>query len=68
MTAREVVRELTGRGAVNVRQSGSHVRFVSACGRCATTVAMHPGDIKPGTLHAIEKDMAPCYGRGWLTR
>jgi predicted RNA binding protein YcfA (HicA-like mRNA interferase family) len=68
MTAREVMRTLTKLGATLVRQTGSHARFVSACGKCATTVAMHPGDIKPGTLHAIEKDMAPCYGKGWLKR
>jgi len=68
LTAREVIRALTRNGAVEVRQVGSHKRFVSACGECATTVAMHPGDIKKGTLHAIERAMEPCYGKGWLTR
>jgi predicted RNA binding protein YcfA (HicA-like mRNA interferase family) len=50
-----------------VRQKGSHARFVSACGRCATTVPMHAGDIAPGTLRSIERQMEPCYGKGWLT-
>ncbi|MDP9148962.1 MAG: type II toxin-antitoxin system HicA family toxin [Myxococcota bacterium] len=45
---------------------GSHKRFVSACGQCATTVAVHGGDIPKGTLRAIERAMEPCYGKGWL--
>jgi predicted RNA binding protein YcfA (HicA-like mRNA interferase family) len=68
MTAREVVRILRKLGAIEVRQVGSHKRFVSACGRCATTVAMHSGDIPKGTLRAIERDMETCYGKGWLRR
>jgi predicted RNA binding protein YcfA (HicA-like mRNA interferase family) len=66
MTAREVVRALTRLGAVEVRQKGSHRRYVSACGKCATTVAMHAGDIPKGTLRSIERAMEPCYGKGWL--
>ncbi len=68
MTAREVVSILKRLGAVEVRQTGSHKRFVSACGKCATTVAMHPGDIPTGTLRAIERHMEPCFGKGWLDR
>ena len=66
MTAREIVRKLLANGAIMVRSKGSHQRYVSACGKCATTVAMHNGDMPLGTLRAIEKDMAPCYGKGWL--
>lgn len=30
---------------------------------------MHAGDdIKAGTLRAIEKQLEPCLGRGWLTK
>jgi hypothetical protein len=29
---------------------------------------MHTGDIPRGTLRAMERDMAPCYGEGWLGR
>jgi predicted RNA binding protein YcfA (HicA-like mRNA interferase family) len=47
--------------------AGSHARYKSACGKCVTTVPMHSGDIKRGTLGGIEKDMPPCYGKGWLT-
>lgn len=43
------------------------LRFVSPCGKCATTVPLHRGeDIRTGTLHAIERDMEPCLGKGWL--
>lgn len=31
-----------------------------------TTVPQHTGDIPIGTLRAIERDMAPVFGRGWL--
>ena len=27
-----------------------------------------PGDIKPGTLRGIERDLEPCLGLGWLRR
>lgn len=67
VNAREVIRALTVRGATCVRQKGSHKRYVSACGKCATTVADHKGDMPLGTLRAIEKAMQPCYGEGWLT-
>jgi len=66
MTAREVARILERLGATVVRKAGSHRRYVSACGRCATTLAMHPGDVPFGTLRSIQKAMEPCYGKGWL--
>lgn len=66
MTAKEVVKKLRALGAVRLRSKGSHVRFASPDGRCATTVAMHPGDVPLGTLRAIERQMAPSFGNGWL--
>ncbi|AKF06099.1 hypothetical protein DB32_003248 [Sandaracinus amylolyticus] len=36
-------------------------------GTCTVVVPSHKGeDIKVGTLHAIEKTMEPCLGKGWL--
>lgn len=64
MVAREVVRTLTGLGAVLVRTKGSHARY--AFGACSTTVAMHKGDFAPKTLHAMQRDMEPVFGKGWL--
>jgi predicted RNA binding protein YcfA (HicA-like mRNA interferase family) len=55
------------------RQVGSHRRYVvtytdAAGGQMtvATTVAQHSGDIPAGTLRAIERDLEPAFGRGWL--
>jgi hypothetical protein len=33
-----------------------------------TTIAQHPGDIRPGTLRAIERDLEPVFGKGWLKK
>lgn len=67
-------RAILRRGGMMVRQRGSHRRY-EATGtgpdgtpvRVATTVAQHAGDIPPGTLRAIEKDLAPLFGERWLT-
>lgn len=58
---------LEARGAWKTRTKGSHRRYESACGRCFTTVAGAPGDDIPmGTAKKIERDMAACFGPGWL--
>lgn len=56
-----------------IRQVGSHRRYVvtyiDSAGRdatVATIVAQHPGDIPAGTLRAIERDLEPALGKGWL--
>ncbi len=56
-----------------VRQVGSHRRYVvtytDAVGKqatVATTVPQHPGDVPLGTLRAIERDLEPALGNGWL--
>ncbi len=62
-----MVRKLVQAGCTKVRQAGSHARYVSPDGNCATTVALHAGkDIHPKTLRTIEKDMEPCLGKNWL--
>ncbi|MBA2310140.1 MAG: type II toxin-antitoxin system HicA family toxin [Pseudonocardiales bacterium] len=74
MRAREVNRRIERRGGVVVRQTGSHRRYVvvytdASSGeetRAFTTVAQHPGDIPTGTLRAIERDLEPALGKGWL--
>jgi predicted RNA binding protein YcfA (HicA-like mRNA interferase family) len=72
--AREVNRRIERLGGVMIRQRGSHrlyeVTRKQADGTTATartTVAQHPGDIPEGTLRAIDKDMEPVLGKGWLT-
>ena len=71
--AREVNRRIERLGGVMARQVGSHRRYVvtnvdagGAEARLATTVPQHQGDIPPGTLRAIERDLEPAFGRGWL--
>ncbi|HSN15464.1 MAG TPA: type II toxin-antitoxin system HicA family toxin [Anaeromyxobacteraceae bacterium] len=67
MKPRELIRILRLLGAEERAARGSHVRF--GVGACNTTVPNHKGeDIKTGTLHAIEKDLEPCLGKGWLKK
>ena len=65
MRAREVMAELRRRGCTERPAKGSHVRF--KYGPCATTVPNHAGDLAPGTVRGIERDMVPVFGEGWLT-
>ena len=65
MTGAPLLRTLRKRGCVEVRRPGSHVRI--RCGECITTVPVHSGeDLGPGLLRAIERDLEPCLGKGWL--
>ena len=65
VTAKELRRLLRSLGCVELRQKGSHLRV--QCGRCHTTVPVHPGeDIGPGLLRKIERDLEPCLGKDWL--
>jgi hypothetical protein len=39
------------------------------CGLCVTTVPVHSGEkLGKGLLRAIERDLEPCLGKGWLER
>ena len=67
MKAKEVLRIMQKLGCEKVRQKGSHVRMVCGCGKHLTTVPVHAGeDLGPGLLRAIEREMEPCLGTGWL--
>jgi predicted RNA binding protein YcfA (HicA-like mRNA interferase family) len=62
-----MLRLLRRLGCEEVRQEGSHVRV--RCGRCHTTVPVHAGeDLGEGLLKAIERDLTPRLGKGWLKR
>jgi predicted RNA binding protein YcfA (HicA-like mRNA interferase family) len=70
MTAGEVIER---NGGILLRQCGSHrqyeARVTLADGTeiaARTTVAQHAGDVRPGTLRAIERDLEPVFGKGWL--
>lgn len=71
--AREVNRRIERLGGQMVRQVGSQRRYAAMYqdaegneARVATTVPQHQGDIAVGTLRAIERDMKPAFGEGWL--
>jgi predicted RNA binding protein YcfA (HicA-like mRNA interferase family) len=67
VTGRRLLALLRRLGCEEIRQKGSHVRV--RCGRCVTTVPLHAGeDLGPGLLRAIERDLEPCLGKGWLKR
>jgi len=73
MRAREVNRRIERLGGKQVRQVGSHRRYQATYTDADdiertvfTTVAQHPGDIPNGTLRAIEQDLEPAFGKGWL--
>ena len=73
MTAREVIRLIERSGGILLRQRGSRrqyeARVTLADGTevtARTTVAQHAGDVRPGTLRAIERDLEPVFGKGWL--
>jgi predicted RNA binding protein YcfA (HicA-like mRNA interferase family) len=70
-TARDVNRIIERSGGYILRQRGSH-RIYEIAGddgiTCRTTVAQHGSDIPTRMLKAIDKDLAPALGPGWLTR
>jgi predicted RNA binding protein YcfA (HicA-like mRNA interferase family) len=67
MTGSRLLAMLRRLGCEEVRRRGSHVRV--RCGSCVTTVPVHSGeDLGPGLLRAIERDLEPCLGKGWLRR
>lgn len=66
MTARVLIRKLRERGCVSMRQWGS--RQIWRCDSCQTVIPVHAGDLTPGTLRSIERDLEPCLGPKWLTK
>lgn len=68
MRAREVNRRIEKLGGVHTRTTGSHKRYEVTIGNatCSTGVPQHPGDIPTGTLRAIQRQLEPALGKGWL--
>jgi predicted RNA binding protein YcfA (HicA-like mRNA interferase family) len=66
---REICRRIERLGGEHVYTRGSHRTYVvryGERGRVTTQVPIHPRDIRPGTLRAIERDLEPVFGKGWL--
>jgi predicted RNA binding protein YcfA (HicA-like mRNA interferase family) len=57
-------------GGEILRQRGSHRLYVLTAGGATarTVVPQHGGDLPAGTLRAIERDLEPLLGKGWLRR
>jgi predicted RNA binding protein YcfA (HicA-like mRNA interferase family) len=73
VTARGIIRLIERNGGILLRQRGPHrqyeARVTLADGTevtARTTIAQHVGDVWPGTLRAIERDLEPVFGKGWL--
>jgi predicted RNA binding protein YcfA (HicA-like mRNA interferase family) len=66
ITTRVLIRKLRERGCDSVPQRGSHQ--IWRCATCQTVIPMHAGDLTPGTLRSIERDLAPCLGPKWLAK
>jgi predicted RNA binding protein YcfA (HicA-like mRNA interferase family) len=68
--AREVNRRIERLGGLNMGQRGSHRKYkVTVDGTTVSTVVpQHAGrDIPIGTLSAIQRDLEPALGKGWLS-
>lgn len=63
MTADELMRIVRRRGCEVLPGKGSHRKV--RCGKCATIVAMHKGEIPIGTLRSMIRALEPCLGKDW---
>lgn len=67
MRAEAIIRRVLSLGGRKLRQKSSHVRMACRCGAFFTTVPDHGSqDVKTGTQRGIERDLEPCFGKGWL--
>ncbi len=65
MKARELLKVLREAGCATSEGNGAHIKI--QCGKCRSVVSFHAGhDIAKGTLRAIERQLEPCLGKGWL--
>lgn len=63
-----MVARIESLGGFFVRQRGSHALYRAEGDgyRVQTSVPMHTGDVPIGTLRALERDLEPVFGKGWL--
>ncbi|MBN1172946.1 MAG: type II toxin-antitoxin system HicA family toxin [Micromonosporaceae bacterium] len=69
MTGRQAITKILACGGTEVRRRGSHRVFVATTGEVSaqTVVPDHGGrDLGAGLLRAIERQMEPVFGKGWL--
>ena len=75
LTTREVIRRIEALGGRRIRVKGSHatyevvVRHADGSVRMAPAqVPIHGGDVPPGTLRSIQRQLGAVLGEGWLIR
>jgi predicted RNA binding protein YcfA (HicA-like mRNA interferase family) len=76
LTARQVIRRIEELGGYHVRTRGSHATYEvvkrnykdEVVLTARAQVPVHRGDVAPGTLRSIERQLAPVLGEGWLIR
>jgi predicted RNA binding protein YcfA (HicA-like mRNA interferase family) len=76
LTARQVIRRIEELGGYHVRTRGSHAMYEAVKRNdkdqmvltAKAQVPVHGGDVAPGTLRSIERQLAPVFGEGWLVR
>jgi predicted RNA binding protein YcfA (HicA-like mRNA interferase family) len=74
LTAREVVRRIEDRGGHLVRQKGSHATYEvvrrdekgEVVAKARAQVPIHSGDVPPGTLRSIQRQLLAVFEEGWL--
>jgi len=67
--AAQVIKRITELGGVQIGQRGSYRTFTATNGgvTAQTTVPDHGArDLGPGLVRAIERQMEPVFGKGWL--
>jgi predicted RNA binding protein YcfA (HicA-like mRNA interferase family) len=69
MKTAEVVKKVTALGGVELRQRGSHRTFRATKGgiTAQVTIPDHGAkDLGTGLVSAIQRQMEPVFGKGWL--
>jgi predicted RNA binding protein YcfA (HicA-like mRNA interferase family) len=75
LTAREVIKRIEELGGYHVRTRGSHATYEAVVRRneedeivltARAQVPIHRGDVAPGTLRSIQRQLEPVFGEGWL--
>ena len=74
MSAVQVIRRIEELGGYHVRTRGSHATYAAESrgetGDVLTTaraqVPIHTGDVAPGTLRSIQRQLEPVLGERWL--
>ncbi len=74
LTARVIVRRIEDLGGYHVRTRGSHATYAAVQrddeGEVVMTakaqVPLHGGDMAPGTVRSIQRQLEPVFGPRWL--